>query len=52
MITKNKEQKLWGDGMKYKMNLDNGPFNRIKDGIKTLELRLYDEKRQLLKDLN
>lgn len=32
------------------MNLNNGPFNRIKDGTKTIELRLNDEKRQLLKE--
>lgn len=36
--------------MKHKMNLDNGPFNRIKYGTKTIELRLNDEKRQLLKE--
>lgn len=36
--------------MKHKMNLNNGPFNRIKDGTKTIELRLNDEKRQLLKE--
>lgn len=26
------------------MNLNNDPFNRIKDGTKTIELRLNDEK--------
>ena len=36
--------------MKHKMNLNNNPFNRIKDGTKTIELRLNDEKRQLLKE--
>lgn len=35
---------------KHNMNLNNGPFNRIKDGTKTIELRLNDEKRQLLKE--
>ena len=35
--------------MKYEMNLNNGPFERIKNGTKTIELRLNDEKRQLLK---
>lgn len=34
----------------HNMNLNNDPFNRIKDGIKTIELRLNDEKRQLLKE--
>ena len=28
------------------MNLYNEPFNLIKQGTKTIELRLYDEKRQ------
>ena len=36
--------------MKYNMNLNNEPFNRIKDGTKTIEMRLNDEKRQLLKE--
>ena len=31
------------------MNLNDGPFQRIKDGTKIIELRLNDEKRQLLK---
>ena len=35
--------------MKYEMRLHNEPFNKIKDGTKTIELRLNDEKRQLLK---
>lgn len=36
--------------MKHKMNLNNEPFNCIKDGTKTIELRLNDKKRQLLKE--
>ena len=35
--------------MKYEMKLDNKPYTRIKDGSKTIELRLNDEKRRLLK---
>ena len=35
--------------MKHEMKLNNGPFKRIKNGTKTIELRLNDEKRQLLK---
>lgn len=35
--------------MEYKMKLQNDPFNGIKDGTKTIELRLNDEKRQALK---
>lgn len=31
------------------MKLQNGPFNSIKNGKKTIELRLYDEKRQKVK---
>lgn len=34
----------------HNMNLNNNPFNHIKDGTKTIELRLNDEKRQLLKE--
>lgn len=34
----------------HNMNLNNDPFHRIKDGTKTIELRLNDEKRQLLKE--
>ncbi len=36
--------------MKHKMKLNDGPFKRIKDGTKTIELRLNDEKRQLLSE--
>ena len=35
--------------MKHEMKLNNGLFKNIKDGTKTIELRLNDEKRQLLK---
>lgn len=35
--------------MKHEMKLNNDPFERIKNGTKTIELRLNDEKRQLLK---
>ena len=31
------------------MQLNNKPFTEIKDGSKTIELRLNDEKRQLLR---
>lgn len=34
--------------MKYNMKLNNEPFNKIKDGTKTIELRLNDDKRKLL----
>ena len=35
--------------MKHEMKLNDGPFTNIKNGTKTVELRLNDEKRQLLK---
>lgn len=35
--------------MKHEMNLNNKLFNRIKKGTKTIELRLNDEKRKLLR---
>lgn len=34
--------------MKHKMRLHNGPFEKIKNKTKTVELRLYDEKRKLI----
>ena len=34
----------------HNMSSNNGPFNLIKNGTKTIELRLNDEKRQLLKE--
>lgn len=36
--------------MIHKMNLNNEPFQNIKNRTKTIELRLNDEKRQLLKE--
>lgn len=35
--------------MKHAMRLHSSPFNMIKCGEKTYELRLYDEKRQCIK---
>lgn len=35
--------------MKHEIKLNNRPFERIKNGTKAIELRLNDEKRQLLK---
>ena len=35
--------------MKHYMNLNNRQFKSIKEGTKTIELRLNDEKRSLLK---
>ena len=33
----------------HEMRLHNSPFNLIKDGSKTIELRLNDEKRSIIK---
>ena len=33
----------------HEMKLDNKPFELIKNGSKTIEMRLYDEKRQSIK---
>ena len=35
--------------MKYDMKLNNSPYEKIKNGTKTIELRLNDEKRKQLK---
>ena len=35
--------------MLYKMKLNKSPFERIKNGTKTIEFRLYDEKRKDIK---
>ena len=35
--------------MLHKMKLKESPFERIKNGTKTIEFRLYDEKRQQIK---
>ena len=35
--------------MLHKMKLKESPFERIKNGTKTVEFRLYDEKRQQIK---
>ncbi len=39
--------------MTHEMRLNNEPFELIKNGTKTIEMRLYDEKRRLIheKDL-
>lgn len=35
--------------MKYKMRLRTQPFNKIYNGLKTIELRLFDDKRSMIK---
>ena len=35
--------------MLYKMKLNEEPFEKIKNGTKTIEFRLYDEKRKQIK---
>ena len=34
--------------MKHEMRLHDGPFKKIRAGTKTIEMRLYDEKRQMI----
>lgn len=34
--------------MKHEMRLHDGPFKKIQAGTKTIEMRLYDEKRQII----
>ena len=36
--------------MKHEMRLHPEPFNLIKKGTKTIEMRLYDEKRKQIKE--
>lgn len=36
--------------MIHSMKLDKGPFESIASGTKTIEMRLYDEKRQRLRE--
>ncbi len=35
--------------MQYTMNLHNAPFEKIKSGTKTVEMRLFDERRKNIK---
>lgn len=35
----------------HMMNLNSSPFNMIREGYKTIELRLYDEKRNMISDI-
>lgn len=34
--------------MKHYMHLNEGPYKKIESGTKTIEMRLYDEKRQTM----
>ncbi len=36
--------------MKHTMNLNPSPFDMIRSGRKTIELRLYDERRSLIRE--
>ena len=35
--------------MIHKMNLNPSPFKKIRNGTKTIKMRLYDEKRRKIK---
>ena len=41
-------EKVKEENMLHKMKLQGDPFERIKNGTKTVEFRLYDEKRQTI----
>ena len=41
-------EKVKEENMLHKMKLQEDPFERIKNGTKTVEFRLYDEKRQTI----
>ena len=47
-ILYNLVQSVDGGKMLHKMKLQEDPFERIKNGTKTVEFRLYDEKRQTI----
>ena len=34
----------------HELHLNDGPFNNIKNGTKTIEMRLFDEKRKLIQE--
>ena len=36
--------------MIHELRLHNEPFEKVKNGTKTIEMRLYDEKRKLIKE--
>ena len=40
---------IWQGRTEHRMRLDDGPFRAVESGRKTIELRLYDEKRRLLR---
>lgn len=40
---------IWQNRTEYDMRLDAGPFRAMEEGRKTVELRLYDEKRRQLR---
>ena len=37
------------ENMIHQMKLDSGPFKMVKNGTKTVELHLFDEKRRMIK---
>ena len=45
-IIEEKDTYIWLNKTEHLMKLHSKPFKLIEDGLKTIELRLYDEKRQ------
>ena len=48
-ITQEGGGEIWQNKTQHRMRLDPGPFDKIAAGQKTIELRLYDEKRRRIK---
>ena len=48
MLIKIKSYLKGENDMTFEMKLHEAPFELIKNRIKTIELRLYDEKRQMI----
>lgn len=41
---------LWNYNITHELRLNDDPFNKIKSGSKTIEMRLYDEKRKKINE--
>ena len=48
-VIEEKEIYIWDGRPEHLMKLDREPFSMIEEGTKTIELRLYDEKRKKIK---
>lgn len=48
-VIEEKREYIWQNRIVHRMKLAHEPFGLVYDGVKTIELRLYDEKRQKVK---